>query len=273
MKFNLSKIGVLVLSASGLISTNSALADSSVEGQYQGRDIYVQSPQSDDGFGFCVTRVSVNGETVSANVSSSAFQINFEEFDLDLGDPVMIVFEHDEGCKPKLLNPEVLLPKSTFAIQDISCTPEGAFSWSATSESGKLTYFVEQYRWNKWIIIGEVNGVGSEELNEYLFYSIPHSGENKLRVSQVDNTGSKRVSGEVVFEASEVEEPELNALTKDKIIEFVVGKKRVKTKYEIFDAFGNIVKKGYNSIVDYSNLHSGVYHVNYDNKTDRIIVK
>ena len=35
----------------------------------------------------------------------------------------------------------------------------------------------------------------------------------------------------------------------------------------------NIVKKGYNSIVDYSNLKTGVYHVNYDNKTDRIIVK
>ncbi|MCH2232763.1 MAG: hypothetical protein MK078_00820 [Crocinitomicaceae bacterium] len=272
MKFKFPKIGAVALACFGLLMTNVAKADSSVEGQYQGRNIVVQSPQSDDGFGFCITRVSVNGEAVSVDVNSSAFQINFDEFDLDVGDPVMIVFEHDEGCKPKLLNPEVLLPKSTFQLQSISCTPEGALSWSTTEESGKLTYYVEQYRWNKWVVIGEVDGAGTPELNNYLFYTVPHSGENKVRVSQVDNTGNKKPSKEVVFEA-DILEPELNAINKQKIIEFVAGGKRVKTKYEIFDAYGNIVKKGYNSIVDYSNLKSGVYHVNYDNKTDRIIVK
>lgn len=262
---------LLVFATIGL--NTKALADSSVEGQYQGRSIYVQSPESHDGFGYCVTRVSVNGKSISSDIFASAFQVSFEEFDLELGDPVMILFEHDKGCKPKLLNPEVLLPNSTFVINEMSCKSNGALSWSTTDESGKLVYSIEQYRWNKWVTIGEVNGSGTPDLNKYLFLAIPHSGENRLRIAQDDNSGKKRISEEITFEASEVNEPELNAIKKDEILEFIDGKNRVKTKYEIFDLYGNIVKKGYNSVVDYSNLKSGVYNVNYDNKTDRIIVK
>ena len=266
-------INKLLLALSAAFPALSALADTSVEGQYQGRNVYVQSPESDMGFGSCISRVSVNGQSVSSDYSASAFQINFDEFDLEIGDPVIILFEHEEGCKPKLLNPEVLLPKSTYSLEGISCAADGALSWSTTGESGKLPYYIEHYRWNKWIRVGEVNGVGTTDLNKYMFYVIPHSGENKVRITQVDNSGRSRPSKEVTFVAEGVAEPELNAITKQKIIEFIAQGQRVKTKYEVYDAYGNIVKKGYNSIVDYSNLRSGVYYVNYDNKTERIIVK
>jgi hypothetical protein len=46
----------------------------------------------------------------------------------------------------------------------------------------------------------------------------------------------------------------------------VQNKVAAKTKYEIFDSSGNIVKKGYNSSVDYSNLNPIIYHINFDNK-------
>ena len=47
--------------------------------------------------------------------------------------------------------------------------------------------------------------------------------------------------------------------------------KAVKTKYEIYDAYGNIVKKGMSSEVMCEKLKAGVYHVNYDNKYEKYI--
>jgi hypothetical protein len=252
--------------------SSTALSNLSIEGHYQGKNLYVQSPESEDGFGYCVNRVTVNGSPSSHTLQASAFQVDMSEFDIKIGDKVLIVFEHEEGCKPKLLNPEVLLPKSTFVLDEISCTSDGTLSWVTTGESGALAYRIEQYKWNKWIVVGETNGIGNKNPNEYLFNLSPHSGENKVRVTQTDNSGSKRVSKEVIFDCNSVPEPEM----KDKngvTIEFITAGQGVATKYEVFDAFGNIVKKGMNSSVNCSNLKKGLYHVNYDNKHDKFIKK
>lgn len=254
------------------LSLNS-FADFSIEGHYQGKKIYVQSPADEDGFGFCINKVTVNGDVIPVDIYASAFQIDLSEYNIEIGQEVIIVFEHDEGCKPKLLNPEALRPKSTFVLQEISCTAEGTLTWSTTEESGKLNFLIEQYKWNKWVVVGEVTGIGTSELNTYTFNVLPHSGENTIRLAQIDNTSKKRVTQSVTFTPATQGEPELNVLKDEKIIEFLVNGERTKTKYEIFDAYGNIVKKGFNSTVDYTNLKSGVYHINYDNKNDRIIVK
>lgn len=243
----------------------------SVEGHYQGKNLIVQSPESEDGFGYCINRVTVNGTPASASVHSSAFMIDMAEFDIKIGDPVLVVVEHEDGCNPKLLNPEVLLPKSTFEVGEMSCSPDGVLTWTTTGESGKLTYQIEQFRWNKWVVIGEVAGVGTEGLNKYTFNITPHSGENKIRISQTDNTGKKRNSQEISFTCESCPEPEMEQ-TGD-AIEFKKDGKPVKTKYEIFDSYGNIVKKGMNSKVVCENMKKGVYHVNYDNKYERIILE
>ncbi len=254
------------------ISFNSH-ANFSIEGHYQGKKLYIQSPANEDGFGFCINKVTLNGDVIPVDIYASAFQIDLSEYDIEIGQEVIIVFEHDEGCRPKLLNPEVLRPASTFVLQEITCTPEGVLTWSTTDESGKLNYLIEQYKWNKWVVIGEVSGTGLPELSNYTFNILPHSGENTIRVSQIDNTSKKRVSQSVTFVSKVSGEPKLNVIKDSKVIEFLVDGKSAKTKYEIFDAYGNIVKKGFNSSVSYANLQPGVYHINYDNKNDRIIVK
>lgn len=248
-------------------------ANFSIEGHYQGKKLYVQSPANEDGFGFCINKVTLNGDVIPVDIYASAFQIDLSEYDIEIGQEVIIVFEHDEGCRPKLLNPEVLRPASTFVLQEIACTPDGVLTWSTTDESGKLNYLIEQYKWNKWVVIGEVSGTGLPELSNYTFNVLPHSGENTIRVSQIDNTSKKRVSQSVTFNSKVSGEPKLNVIKDTKVIEFLVDGKTAKTKYEIFDAYGNIVKKGFNSSVSYANLQPGVYHINYDNKNDRIIVK
>jgi hypothetical protein len=41
--------------------------------------------------------------------------------------------------------------------------------------------------------------------------------------------------------------------------------KPAETMYEIYDQYGNIVKKGFGTKVDVSNLPKGAYFINFDN--------
>ncbi len=248
-----------------------SLANMSLEGHFQGKNLFIQNPIDEDGFGYCVTKATVNGSPITESIQTTAFEISFDEFNLKIGDPVFIVLEHSLGCKPKILNPEVLLPKSTFVIQSMSCTPKGNLKWSATKEAGKLTYVIEQFRWNKWVIIGEIDGKGTPNLNSYNFTVTPHSDTNTLRVIQVDFSGKKRVSESVVFIENGILEPVFNPKRVKDVIKFSTKGIALKTRYEIFDAYGNIVKKGTGSEVDCTSLRKGAYYINYDNKSEKFI--
>lgn len=240
----------------------------SIEGSYQGKNLYVQNPEDGDGFGFCATKVTVNGDVMPGGCSSNAFEIDFSLFNIEIGEPVFIVIEHSEGCKPKILNPEVLLPRSTFNTTDIKVSSGGMLSWSTTNEHGKLPFYIEQYRWNKWVQVGEVQGKGTSGTNAYEFQVAPHSGENTIRVVQVDHSGAKRTSKEVKFTSS-VPVVEKNPVKVKDVINFTANGKPVETKYEIFDAYGNIVKKGVGTSVPCGNLLKGAYFINFDNKTEK----
>ena len=54
-------------------------------------------------------------------------------------------------------------------------------------------------------------------------------------------------------------------------IKFSANGSPVETRYEIYDAYGNIVKKGVGSKVNCSNLLRGVYYINFDNVNEKFI--
>ena len=242
----------------------------SIEGSYQGKNLYIQNPMADDGFGYCVTKVTVNGDVLPGAIGSSAFEINFSFFNLTIGDPLFIVIEHNDGCVPTIINPEVLLPKSTFEIESIDVDSNGKLNWKTTKEDGKLTYFIEQFKWNKWVVVGEVQGKGTSNLNAYEFNVSPHFGLNTLRVSQTDHSGTKRASLEVNFTSNTKKITKSPVKVKDFIYFYTDGNAAV-TQYEIFDAYGNLVKQGLDSKIDCSNLLSGAYYINFDNVNEKFI--
>jgi len=247
-----------------------AMAALSVQGTYQGKNLYVQNPMDDEGFGYCATKVTVNGDIMPGGTSMGAFEIDFSMFNIEIGEPVFIVIEHNDGCKPKILNPEVLLPRSTFSVESINVSTAGELKWSTSGEQGKLPFVIEQYRWNKWVAIGEVQGKGSGEDNSYTFKATPHSGENTVRVVQTDHSGTKRPSSEVKFVSSTSKVTKTPAKVKNEI-KFLANGSSVQTRYEIYDAYGNIVKKGVGSKVNCSNLLRGVYYINFDNVNEKFI--
>ncbi|MCB0408961.1 MAG: hypothetical protein KDD29_02010 [Flavobacteriales bacterium] len=261
----MKRIFTILLLAVAALSANAGVIV--LEGHYQGKNLYVQNPFAGSGVGFCTFEVTINGEVTTDEVNSSAFEIDFANFQLKVGDPVIVKIKHKDDCKPKVLNPEVLKPKSTFEIVSMDISKEGSFSWVTKNETGKLTYIIEQYRWNKWIKVGEVDGQGSVDENKYEFNITPHSGENKFRVKQVDYSSKPRysqaaryisTSGEVTF--SPIKAKDFVTFTGE-------------TLFEVYDSFGNIVKKGFGEKVDVTNLKKGIYYLNYDNKTDTFVKK
>ncbi len=242
----------------------------SVEGTYQGKNLYIQNPMSDDGFGYCATKVTVNGDVMPGGTNMGAFEIDFANFNIAIGEPVFIVIDHNDGCTPKILNPEVLLPRSTFVVTAINVSSTGKLTWKTTGEQGKLPFHIEQYRWDKWVTIGEVDGKGSSGNNAYEFLVSPHSGQNTIRVVQVDHSGSKRESKQVTFKSNLTQVVKSPAKVKD-MIYFSSNGKPSETRFEIFDAYGNIVKKGVGASVNCQNLIPGAYYINFDNVNEKFI--
>jgi len=254
---------LLILSASLSFAGNIVL-----EGNYQGKNLYVRNPFAGSGVGFCTYEVTVNGSVTTDEWNSSAFEVDLTLHNLDLGDHIVVVIKHKDDCAPKVLNPEVLNPKSTFETQSIAISNEGILKWSTTNEAGVLAYVVEQYRWNKWVYVGEVEGAGrTGAVNNYAFKITPHSDENKFRVKQIDYTAVPRYSPTATYMSSKPV-VDFNPKKVESNIEFTA-----ETMFEVFDVHGNIVKKGYSSQIDVTNLKKGLYYLNFDNATSEFIKK
>jgi hypothetical protein len=242
----------------------------SIEGSYQGRNIFVRNPPQSDGFGYCVSKVLVNNEILPASIQNSNFEIDFSLFEIKKGEKVFVVLSHAEGCEPEFINPEVLLPKSTFECVTISAESSGLINWQTKNENGSLDFIIEQFRWGRWVEAGQVKGNGKNQINNYTFQLSPYSGINKVRVSQIDNSGEKRSSKDISFQSA-ITKVKMVPLKVTDYLYFKSNGKSVKTKFEVYDAFGNLLKLGYNEKVDCQNLVNGVYFVNFDNTTEKII--
>jgi len=258
---------LLLFACALLLSVAPASAGTmTLEGTYQGKNIYVQNPFVQGGVGFCVYEVLVNGKPTTDEVNSSSFEIDLSALKLSVGEKVVIKINSKDECKPKVVNPEDLKVRSTFEIVPQSAkvnNKEGIFQWTTKNENGKLPFVVEQYRWNKWVKVGEVPGKGKSDPTFYSVPYVPHSGENKIRVKQLDAI-APRMSEPVKYRSMT---PEVKIENKD--IEKIGAELNFsdQTDYEIFDSFGNIMAKGRGSSVDVANLKKGMYYLNYDNKT------
>lgn len=242
----------------------------SIGGYYEGMNVFVNNPIKSDGYGYCINKVLVNGNVLPASIQTEHFAIDLSLFNLKKGDEVFVELDHAEGCTPRFVNPEVLLPFSTFVITSLTASTEGKIKWATKNESGRLPYYVEQYKWGRWVVAAEVQGTGYKTENHYAIDIVPTSGYNKIRVSQVDNTGQRRSSSNVGF-TSKIETVTKSPSKVKTQLYFKSSGNATKTKYEIYDAYGNLLKKGFDDSVDCTELLNGIYFINYDKKTEKII--
>ena len=237
-----------------------------IEGSYQGKNLYVQNPFAGSGVGFCVTEVQVNDQLTTDEIQSSAFEIDFEPFQFKAGDKVVVKIKYKDDCKPKIVNEDDLKSKSTFETVGIK-VDENGLKWSTTNESGAVTFNIEEYRWNRWMKVGEVSGKGLTSKTDYSFKIKLHSGIHKYRVNQTIEGSKPRYSPVAEFK-SNLPEVSFYPIKVTKDINF-----SVETQFEIYDEYGTMIKSGQGLSVDVGMLTKGIYYLNFDSKTDKFIKK
>lgn len=238
-----------------------------LEGRYQGRNIFIINSISSDGVGYCVYEVTMNGLVTSDEINSQAFEIDLSIYNLKEGDPVTVVIKHKDGCTPKVLNRGALEPSPTFVCSKIECGTDGQLNWETTGEMGKIPFLIQQFKWNKWVTVGEVMGNGTKTKNNYKFQTQLTSGNNKFRVAQKSYEGDLRKSQscEVISNTAAV------TFKYDKKLKVI--NLSSETSYELYNVYGQIVKRGRGVSVDCSTLAKGEYFLSYDNKTEKIFKK
>jgi len=247
-----------------------------LEGRYQGRNIFVINSISPDGVGYCVYEVTMNGLVTSDEINSQAFEIDLSIYNLKEGDPVAVVIKHKDGCSPKVLNKGALEPSPTFSCTKtsptfsctkIECTDSGQLTWETSGEMGKIPFLIQQFKWNKWVSVGEVMGNGTKTKNTYKFQAQLTSGNNKFRVAQKSYEGDLRKSQPCEV-SSTIAPVTFKYDKKLKVINL-----SSETSYELYNVFGQIVKRGRGVSVDCTALPKGEYYLSYDNKTEKLLRK
>jgi hypothetical protein len=248
---------------------NLSAADLVVEGTYQNKNLYVSNPTSADGVGFCAFEVTVNGVITTDEVNASTFEVDFSALSLSFGQPVVIVIKHKDGCEPTVANPSVLQPVSTFECTKISLNDQGNLSWSTSGERIAINFLIEQFKWNKWVKMGEVPGVGVTQTgtNDYSFKVNLVAGENKYRVSQQSFDGAIRSSQSATISSS------APVVTFERDSKEMMFKFSSKTSFEIVDMYGDTKVTGNAEKASFSKLIKGEYFLNYDNSSVPFSIK
>lgn len=244
------------------IST-SLLADEMVlSGVYQGKDLYIINPMLDIGEEYCAYEVLINDLPFDDVINSSAFRITLEYAGLEFGQQYEVIIKHHEDCAPKLVNPEVLKPLSTYELIDYELGYNNILNFTTHNESGKLTFHVQEYRWNKWIEIGQIPGEGGPEDRKYTQKVYPYNGENLYRVYQVDHLNRTFYSDTLTVTIDK--EPVTITVPLKKVKKEIIFSGE--TSYAVINEFGEELITGNGSVVDVSNLKKGEYFINFENE-------
>lgn len=261
------RVFLLIVLICGGISANAQNTTLTIKGRIENDKVYVQNPGSSTHDGFCAKYVMVNGKKIDIKVNQSAFEINFNELGYKKNDSVCVQIVHESDCKPKILKSFVAEVKTPlFETESVTVDTSGKIKWTTKNENYKLKFIIEQYKWNKWIKVGEVAGKGGTGTNSYEFKAEVHSGVNKFRVKQVYPEPNKTCMTPSAMCINPRSRVTMKKVKTDIIFSY-------QTSYELYDGFGNFIKRGKGTKLDIKTLKKGNYFLNFDNYTEKIIIK
>ncbi|MDD4150475.1 MAG: hypothetical protein PHE33_10645 [Bacteroidales bacterium] len=259
MRINTLIIGVILML---FVSTGIKADEMSLKGIYQGKDLYIINPMLDMGEEYCAYEVLVNKIEFDDAINSSAFRISLDFAGLQFGQEYEVVIKHHENCTPKLVNPEVLKPLSTYSVNNYEIGYNDILNFTTQNESGKLTFYVEEFRWDKWSVRGTIPGEGGPEDRTYSQKVYPYNGENMFRIYQIDHLNRKFYSDTIVINIDK--NPVLVTCPLNKVkneISFSAI-----TYYAVINEYGEELIRGSGDIVNVSDLKKGEYFLNFENE-------
>ena len=259
MKYTIILIAVFIS-----IQAYSQDTEYTMTGEYQGKNIYVQNPLSKDKINFCTSEVYLNERLINSSPKTSAYEINLSH--LEIAGPVFIKIVHKEGCKPKIINPQVIRSKSKFQFLNVN-TDARSIEWLTIGELPYGKFFLEHYRNKTWENVEIITGKGSFESNQYNLKPEHHTGDNKYRIKYVQRDG--KIFFSRIFDYFNDVEPIsfYPALVDDKI---TLSRE---SDYAIVDSYGNQMTKGKGIEIELYNLKSGLYFLYIDNREEKFVKK
>lgn len=230
-----------------------------IRGVYRGTNVYIVNPFTKSDNQFSIQAIRINDVDYLEDINSSAFEIDLKKMGLKPGDELSIHIKYKDSIAPSIMNMDAIKAVCSFKIENAFVDQQNYLNWQSFNETGSFPYFIEQYRWGKWITIGQVKGVGTSGHNSYKIKVKTHSGKNLYRIYQTDNESTKRYSDTILYK-SQIKSVSIVRRNVESELKFSSP-----TQFEIFDLFGNIIVDGYGKEVRLDNLKPGKYYVNYDN--------
>ena len=252
---------VIMLLPVSLLHANDTKADTTITGVYYGYNLYVMNPVTPEGK-YSVTKVLVNGLKTKDQIKSASFEIDFSLIGIEQGNPVSIKLEFHKNFPPTIINTEDLLPPDDFKFVNIM-SKRGKLFWRISGRPGRSPFVLEQFRWNRWLKVTEVEVRDTIEAGFYGVDIEAHSGLNIYRIKKIDARGQVVYSKDEKYRSGD--QPEVFIVPTKTPNELMFT---YETLYEIYTSKGKLIKKGKEKYVDISELPKGKYYVNYDNKTE-----
>lgn len=237
-----------------------------LSGAYTGKPVFVQNPFNHSQNAFCALEVYVNDRKLFDAPQISAFKIDLSY--LRINDLVVIRITFSDGCRPRIVNPDVIQPRDDFRFIS-SQADHSSVSWTTAGEIPGGQFIVEKYdsKGDEWQVFRSIMGRGDQRQNQYSEDAEHQSGENKYRIRYESPDGNIFYSVEVVY-ASTVQPVTFYP-------EIVTSKITLSdsTSYTITDAAGKLIKRGEGTEITVSELNPGEYFLNIQNRKERFVKK
>lgn len=232
------------------------------EGQYFNANLFIYNPQVDDGYS--IQLIIVNEDTLTDDLATNGIEVDFASFSLEENDPINVKIVYVGNEAPTIVNPEVLKGEQRFRFSRPKFY-KGRLQWRTSGNTSDYPINIEHYKWGEWRVVGEIDPLDTVKTNLYQYDIQLHSGVNHIRLTTVNIHGERVVSKELRYTAPRFQSVTLESTKIKTDIVF-----SHETEYEIYDAEGNLLKKGVERYVDIKDFPKGNYWLNYDNSTVQI---
>ncbi|MES2557478.1 MAG: hypothetical protein V4604_15085 [Bacteroidota bacterium] len=102
-----------------LFFTSKAFGNIIISGVYQGQNLRISNPISDDEFGLSTVKIVVNGKIVPLKFDFSEAEIDFTRLGLEPGTKIEIVISYENSHTPIIFNPDAISGLSLINTSEI----------------------------------------------------------------------------------------------------------------------------------------------------------
>lgn len=146
-----------------------------------------------------------------------------------------------------------ILYSQEVKIDNLSFDKSGQIKWTTINEKANAKFDVEEWRWAKWVIIGQINGTGNGN------YSCSFLADTTCRIYQVRITSGQYHSASINY--PNPIKIDISGSCSKQVIRF-----HHMTKFEVWDKYENKILSGCDSILIFSDFKKGNYHLNVGDK-------